>query len=138
MPEDTHWRELRWLDGQGTFTMLFQLQVPPVIPNGQNWSKEKAFEMSLGQRERTVWKQIFTPEGLILKRCEGGHSRFLLLVSYKAHSIDWMKASKGVRGLIISVPLSVITKHPYCITSVPNISKNKFTCSCAYEAKLKT
>lgn len=81
--------------------------------------------MSLGHCERTVWKQVFTPEELILKDCESGHNRSLLLVPYKAHTIDWMKARKGATGLIISVPLSVIIKHPYCITSVPNNSKNK-------------
>jgi len=91
------------------------------------WSevvRKKSHLMSLGHCERTVWKQLFTPKGLILKHCEGGHSRLLLLVPYNAHSTDWMKASKGARGLIIFLPLPVITKQPYCIMSVPNISKN--------------
>lgn len=50
--------------------------------------------------------------------------RFPLFVSYKDHPIDWMKARKGTRELMISVLLA-IPEHPYYIMSVSNISKNK-------------
>lgn len=47
------------------------------------WSElaRKKVQMSLGHCERTVWKQLFTPEGVIVKHYEGGHSRFLLLLA---------------------------------------------------------
>lgn len=105
--------------------MLLQLWDSPAIPNAQKWSGKPAFQLSLGHREKIEWKQLFALEGLILEHFEAVHSRFLLLVPCKAHSRDWMKAREGARGLIISIFLSVITNHPYCITSVPNISKNK-------------
>ena len=63
--EDTHWRELQWLDGQGIFTVLFQLQVPPAIPNGQNWSEKTSFlDVTEGCMETAIYSRGTNPEAL--------------------------------------------------------------------------